>query len=186
MSSVQLVRHTPLRRLLISGIPGCGKWRFVRWLAAHGFDTAVSDDLFSRAGTTLLEVAWRQILPGGDVSVFVQQLTSWSAQVAVEFGFPIHVIHLIEELRDGGMDLWWLDGDRRKALEQWRITRPGQGDDAWQAQVSSLDAERGRIRRLYGDHVVTTLGADGFLLDEAGIWRQMFWDPLPSPRPVDT
>ena len=92
-------------RLFISGIPGCGKTTFARWLVAtQGFVRFPSGE-------------------EPEPATFLGELEAARASersVVIDWGFLSYAFDYVDQLLDSGFEFWWCDGDRPEAERVFR------------------------------------------------------------------
>ena len=153
--------------LLLSGVPATGKSTFGRYLAReHGF--AHYDLECHPRGWPHpdLKAAW-------EVSrqAFVAQLKQRHKRVALDWGFPVHCLPMVDELCAQGLRLIWFDGHRGRARAVFQ-ERGGLALTAFDAQVSAID-QAGYPASL-NCVVVQALSAKGTFMKSRTIERRVF------------
>lgn len=98
-------------RLLITGIPACGKSTFARWLAEHDYERFPTGEE-----------------PPPDLTTFLAELDLAlvrSDKVIVDWGIPAGVLSwaATEVIHKRGFEAWWFDGDRAASLQKFEERR---------------------------------------------------------------
>jgi hypothetical protein len=103
-------------RLFISGIAGCGKTTFARWLSdAQGYIRCPSGE---------------EPVPGtffGEIEAAIASERS----VVIDWGFLSYAFDYVDHLIALGFEFWWCDGDRQAAARVFyeRVGHPASNED---------------------------------------------------------
>jgi hypothetical protein len=111
--------------ILITGIPATGKSTFARWLAdEHGYVRCPSGEE-PNPSTFFADV---------------DRARDTSANVVIDWGFPLSQIKEVRSLIASGIEPWWFDGDRGVALQVF-LTRKGHPATKaeWDAQLRNIE-----------------------------------------------
>jgi hypothetical protein len=142
--------------LLLSGRPGAGKTKVGKWLAAHRGFTHIETDKDAEWKT------WGPLLWGSQnpevAAQVVAKARALGPKVIIEWGFQVHLLGCVGQLRDAGFDAWWLDGDE-EAAHQGYMKREGGPPvmGAYWAQANAIQEAWPQLECFYGDHVVWTV-----------------------------
>jgi hypothetical protein len=121
--------------ILLSGVPATGKSTFGRYLAReHGFahyDLECHPRGWPHPDLKAVWEASRQ--------TFVGQLKQFHKRVALDWGFPVPCLPVVDELRAQGVRLIWFDGDRNRARAVFQ-ERGGLALSDFDAQVAEIAA----------------------------------------------
>jgi hypothetical protein len=161
-----------MRAVLVCGIPGTGKTTYSKWLAQQkAFDHLEFDELLSGIGTPaqLQLIALLKTSP----KEFVHKLFTRRRSTVIDWGFPLASIALVRELQQGGIVVWWFDGDREAALQSFA----GRGTvslEAFRIQVGGIEKEWDEIKTIIGDRVIKAVAAGPIHLAPERIFVEMF------------
>jgi len=157
--------------LLIAGIPATGKSHFGQWLSRkHGY---VHIDVEKPDRLSLgLDATWNTILQPGGVSRFLAALRALRHHVALDWGFPPELLHVVREMRSEGLDIWWFDGDRARAREEFVKRGTGAVSDL-NVQMTNIDSQWVGIRDLFGPNRIDVLASSGQRLSPEEIWTRI-------------
>lgn len=145
-------------RLIIGGVPCCGKTRFGDWLRDHhGFAHA---DLEPR------RIASGPILPPQIHPELVPWLASLTSRIVVTWGFDpsAESFEVLRLFRDRGFIAWWFEGDFEIARRQY-VKRDGEkaAREFFDGQRRLLKGAALQIDKFYGPNRLTTLTKSGLL-----------------------
>jgi hypothetical protein len=158
--------------LLITGIPATGKSHFGRWLSSEHNYVHVDLEEAGRLESLRLGPAWNACFQTGDVSLLVAKLRALGPHVALDWGFPPEWLHVVRGIKGAGVDIWWFDGDRAKAREEFvkRGTVPVSDLDVQMAKIQSRGAE---IQDLFGPNRIDIIASNGQRMSPEEIWRHI-------------
>jgi hypothetical protein len=155
--------------LLIAGIPATGKSHFGQWLSReHGY-VHVDVEKACRLEILGLRATWDACFQSGDASPFVADLRALGSPVAVDWGFPPDLLHIVRALKREGVGVWWFDGDRARAREEFvkRGTVPVANFDA---QMPRIEFRWAEIRDAFGLNRIDVLASSGQRMSPEEIW----------------
>jgi hypothetical protein len=144
--------------ILLSGIPATGKSTFGRYLAReHGF--AHYDTECHPRGWPHPELkgTW-----DSDRPAFVAQLRQHHDRIALDWGFPVHCLPVVNELQACGVKLVWFEGDVVRAREAF-IQRGKFTVADFKNQVDAI--QKAGYPASLGSVVVPALSASGVFMD---------------------
>jgi len=154
--------------ILISGIPGCGKSTFGRWMeSAHGYrHVDMEHGGLDRDG---LHKVWDDYHSGSDTVSFPRALSTFKVPVILDWGFPVEFLPVVDRMKSGGVNLWWFDGARSAARELFcqRKTVPVENFDR---QVASISAHWDKIAAVFAGRIIKILSPDGSRLSHEVIY----------------
>lgn len=115
------------KKLLIVGIPGMGK-------------TKIGDYLALNCDFTHIDME-------GENQRRINDLENIEGNIVVTWGFVPNEgqIKFVEQLRDSGFKLMWLDGDRDAALREFTKRDSSRGEDYLSGQLEALKIQLKRI-----------------------------------------
>lgn len=147
-----------MKPVLLCGIPASGKSTYGRWMQAT--HDALFVDLEEPGALELagLRSAWDEVFAGGHAAFVARLLTTFHRPVVLAWGFPPRHLRIVAALKEAGMSLWWLDGDRDAARESFVA--------AAQVPVSCFDTQMGQITQnwraisdVFGERVIRSVHA---------------------------
>lgn len=153
--------------ILLSGVPATGKSTFGRYLAReHGF--AHYDLECHPRGWPHpdLKATWE-----ASRQAFVAQLKQRHKRVALDWGFPVRCLLIVNELRAQGVRLIWFDGDRSRARSVFQ-ERGGLALVDFDTQVADIDAAWYPMP--LNCVVVRALSAEGAFMEPRTIEHRVF------------
>lgn len=157
--------------LLISGIPGSGKSTFGRWLEeTRGF---LHVDMEARGlDRHGLRPSWEQFL--GDLSsqVFCGRLFDLPEPVALDWGFPVTCLLVVEALRRQGVRPWWFTGDRLFARINFLKTK-GPDPRPFDCQYADISAHWPAISPVFSDRIMRMVRQDGSCMPCDEVYREL-------------
>lgn len=144
-------------KLLISGIPCCGKTYFGDMLRdLHGFAHANLEERRTAGGTTV---------PPGSSFELPQWLASLTDNVVATWGFAPCPgwLELLNRFVDAGFTPWWFYAEPDVARACY-AEREGERKtiDRFDPQMQILQRAKHELDDFYGDRMVETLTADGY------------------------
>ena len=107
-----------------------------------------------------------------DVSRLVAALRALGPRVLLDWGFPPECLHLVEDLKERGVQLWWFNAQRGIAREEFIKRGTGHVAD-FDHQMDEIEMLREDIDEAFKPHVLTVLSADGRRMAPAEIWQQV-------------
>jgi hypothetical protein len=144
-------------KIIISGVPCCGKTFFGDWLRdQHGFAHA---NLEERAMPNALPI------PSPDMTV---ELPRWLASVAthvvVTWGFPpnAYCLDKITRFQDAGFTPWWFAAEYNVARARY-VALHGQQktEESFDPQIQLLEQAQAELTAIYQNYSIETLTAAG-------------------------
>lgn len=159
-------------QLFVSGVPGCGKSTFGRWLAQQkGFvHVDMERDGLDQHG---FRQAWNKFCGGGEAQSFLSAVAAHPSSVILDWGFPLHCIQLVQRLKDAGLKVFWFEADRLASRDHF-VRRGTVPADRFDSQYAAISAHRAEISSLFGGNIIETLRADGTRLPDEDIFARMF------------
>jgi len=144
-------------KIIISGVPCCGKTHFGDWLRDnHGFTHAnlegrKVDATFIRPPSISLDLPdW---------------LASLASNVVVTWGFPPNpqCIDIIKRFQATGFTAWWFDADHTVARSRYIIREGLENTERFfDPQIQKLKQAANALAPLYLQHRITTLTEAGY------------------------
>ena len=159
-------------QLFISGIPGCGKSTFGRWLAEQKQFTYV-DMEHDGLDTNGFRPSWEEFCNGTDIESFVAAIRAHPSSVVLDWGFPPSCLHLVQRLKDVGLRMFWFEGDRL-ATRYYFVRRGTVPVSAFDSQYAQISSHWPQIEPLFGDNIIKTVHTDGTRLSSDVIFTQVF------------
>ena len=155
------------RLLVVCGTPCAGKTTLGQWLERNHDWLFINHDSRRGADESIEEAAWWRGVLSGSLQEFVSIVRSGERDIVVEFGFPIHLLPLVQQLREAsGVQLWWFQGDRFLARDlfvkrnaAWIETgeRPPIPIAAFDNTIAFQRGTWDRIRPLFRHRTIETL-----------------------------
>lgn len=160
------------RHLFISGIPGCGKSSFGRWLEdrkgyAH---IDMEHDGLDRYG---FRSAWESFYSNQDPTGFLALLEKNDRPLALDWGFPPGQFPVVQRIKDIGVKLIWFDGDRLSARNLFKGGN-SISVEQFDKQFAAISEYWGRIEDIFGNNIIKVIQSDGTLFSENTIYTQIF------------
>ena len=161
-------------QVVVSGIPGCGKSTFGRWLAQEKqfIHVDMENDDLDKHG---FRSSWDTFFAGTDGASFVSAIQSHPSSVVLDWGFPPVYVDMVQRLKDAGLKMVWFDGDRLSARHHF-VARGTVPVSAFDSQYAQISLNWPKIEPIFGDNVVKAARSDGTLLDPEMIFEQVFGD----------
>jgi hypothetical protein len=180
---VSAMRQLP-RVLILWGVPGAGKTTFADWLVDNkGFIRIDSDS--GGAGNSKAAMAWRAFLNRSGTPEAFMKVARYSQQpIVLEFGMyaTLGAIALLEQLRQAGAEVWWVDGDRDEAFEAWKLEnrKSGRtfdiGERKWGQVVGTISETWPHLAAFFGSNIVRTIEAGPVHVLPTETFAAMFGD----------
>lgn len=156
------------RLLVLCGTPCTGKSTLGEWLQRdHGWIFINHDFRRDLSDEPPEETAWWSAIFAGSMDQFIEFVAAGGRDVVVEFGFPIQLLPLVEQLRQSGhAQLFWFQGDRYLAREtffkrnaDWAASglRPPISMAAFDNTIAFQRATWNRIRPLFRHRILVCL-----------------------------
>jgi hypothetical protein len=163
---------TSHRLIFLSGIPASGKTHFGRWLAReHGFIHVEFEDKTVRACLGL--AAGRNALKGcGNADPLITAAQNLGPRVLFDWGFPPSWLFAVARFAELGAELWWFDGDRVRARQDF-VQRNTGVLDAFDRQLLRITQSWSEITALFGRRQIDVLSANGERLHAESIRAAM-------------
>jgi hypothetical protein len=158
--------------LLIAGIPATGKSHFGRWLAREHEYVHVDIEEAGRLESLRLGAAWNACFQTGDVSLLVAELRALGPHVVLDWGFPPEWLHVVREMKGAGVDIWWLDGDRARAREEF-VKRRTVPVSALDVQMTKIQSRWADIQDLFGSNRIDVIASNGQRMPPEEMWRRI-------------
>jgi hypothetical protein len=156
----------PPLKLLICGIPAVAKSTFGRWLQkTHAFSfleleaTPNEEDSLDANG---LRQPWERFWRGEDLTTFPEALFAGRSALAVEWGFPVNLLHVVVALQRAGLVPWWFEGDRFVARSYFKL-RDRRPIELFDHQVAAICSTWCSIDPVFADRIVRVAKPDGSL-----------------------
>jgi dephospho-CoA kinase len=146
--------------LLITGLPGCGKSTFVRYVRDRlGWNLLILEEL---PPGDALQRLWLQGLQCGTAQAFVRALHSDPRRAIVEWGFAVDdpCLAMVKSMKGHGMRVVWFECPDDVARARF-VTRGTVPEAAFDAQVAAIRQNCARIMEEIEPDVVDLLNPDG-------------------------
>jgi hypothetical protein len=157
--------------LLVSGIPGSGKSSFARWLGKNKGYLHVDFD-HGDLQRHNLEGLFYELESSGSQQ-FIIELVKRDVPVCLDWGFPPHCLRIVRRLVDAGVEPWWFDANPEVAKKHF-LSRGDVSETAFDEQIANIKAAQPAIMELFGEHVISTLNADGTHVSGEQIYAEIF------------
>lgn len=159
-------------QLFVSGIPGCGKSTFGRWLEAEK-NFAYVDMEHDGLKTHGFRQSWDRFYDGTDTKTFIQALQTHPSSIVLDWGFPPSCVPIVQRIKDAGLAMIWLDGDRLSTRHYFaqRGTVPVSEFDT---QFANICKHWSAIEPLFGSNIIKVVHADGTRLSLDIIFTRIF------------
>ena len=158
--------------LLVAGIPASGKSHFCRWLAREHQFVHVDVEEHGRLAALGLERIWEETFSDDDPTNLIAALRALGPRVVLDWGFPPNWLHVVQDFKDSGADLWWFDADHGKARDEF-VRRGTVPVAALDAQMNAIRSNWEDIRELFDPNILLVLGPDGRRMEPDAIWSTM-------------
>lgn len=158
--------------LLVAGIPATGKSHLGRWLAREQGFVHVDVEEAGRLRAVGLERVWQETFTEDDGSSLVAALKSLGPRVVLDWGFPPNWLHIVEDFKDGGAELWWFDADHVEARDEF-VKRGTVPEAALDHQMNAIRWNWDDIHELFHPNILLVLGPDGRRMEPEAIWESM-------------
>jgi hypothetical protein len=147
-------------KLIISGVPCCGKTHFGDWLRdEHAFAHA---NLEQRAGAI-------PMTPPNMSENLPAWLGSLGAKVVVTWGFPPNetCLKMIARFRDAGFTPWWFNADQAVARARYTTLYGNQKTQKlFDPQMVRIAQAKPDLDGIYQGHTIQTLSNEGYTSTE--------------------
>jgi len=155
--------------ILLSGIPATRKSTFGRYLA-HEHGVAHYDMECHPRGWPHPELKEKW---DSDRAAFLAQLRQHHDRIALDWGFPVHCLPLVSELRGLGVRLIWFDGDVARARDAFQHRGNEKGPiENFDHQVAAI--QNAGCPASLNCVIVPALSASGVFLDPRQIESLVF------------
>jgi hypothetical protein len=160
---------TDLRLILLSGIPATGKTFFGRWLAReHDFIHVEIEDKSVREALGI-ERGWDALKDYRKPGPLITTIKHLGPRVVFDWGFSPAWLFVVSRFGQRGAELWWFDGDRARAREEFRMRKPG-ALDAFDRQLSRITRSWTGIDAVFGRRQIEVLSPSGERMPPESIW----------------
>jgi hypothetical protein len=159
--------------VLLAGIPASGKSHFGRWLEEQRGFLHLDVEKDGRLASLGLEGAWTRCFEMQDVTTFVSQIRGMDRPVVVNWGFPVHCLEIVKQLKSQGLVPWWFSADPAQAEREFRK----RGDvqlAAFQRQMAAISQHWNAIEAVFRPNVMTTLDSLGSRRGPEELFESMF------------
>ncbi len=145
-------------KIIISGVPCCGKTHFGDWLRdQHGFAHANIEPRPMPAPPPVCPPDMSDALP--------RWLALLGREVVVTWGFPpnAYCLDKIARFRDAGFTPWWFAAEYGVARASYLALYGQQATEAcFDPQIQRLQQAQAELNAIYLNHSIETLTADGY------------------------
>jgi len=158
--------------ILLAGIPAPGKSFFGTWLSDQQHFVHVDVESPGRLQSLGLDVAWQRMFEQHTAGPFVEVIGNLGPRVVLDWGFRPDWLHLVEDIRDSGVQLWWFDGDRKRARQEFvnRGTGSLADFDHQMAQIGFLWDD---ILEAFQPNILQVLDSAGIRMAPGEVWRHI-------------
>jgi hypothetical protein len=104
---------------------------------------------------------------------FIARLLEREQSTVIDWGFPPSNLAIVRELQEGGVVVWWFDGDREAARQSF-VDRGDVSIDDFQRQMKNIETSWLQIKELTGNHVINAVGAGPMHAASDRIFEEMF------------
>jgi hypothetical protein len=156
--------------LLLSGIPGSGKSSYGRWLVGNKGYIHLDFDQGDIEKHGLAKLFGE--FASGRSDQFIAALLKKDAPICLDWGFPPSCLPIVQRLADAGVDAWWFEAEAQLAKKHF-LHRGTVSEAAFNEQMTNIDASRGAIMKVFGQHIVHALKPDGTHVSCEEIYAQM-------------
>jgi hypothetical protein len=144
-------------KIIISGVPCCGKTHFGDWLR--------DNHRFTHANLEIRNANPLPVTPPDISGELPRWLSSLATNVVVTWGFPPNpaCLGLIQRFRDAGFHAWWFDANHATARNKY-VTREGiQRTEAFfDTQIQRINQAALDLDALYQHNTIETLTEHGY------------------------
>jgi hypothetical protein len=163
---------TRQRIIFIGGVPATGKTYFSRWLLReHGFTHVELEEKCARDGLGLTH-PWDVLRNHGDPHPLMAAVRRLGSAVVLDWGFPPAWMFCIQGFADGGAELWWFEGDRARAREEF-AARASMPLHYFDRQLAKINRWWPEIAATFAHRQLHVLGAGGERLQPELIWAKI-------------
>ena len=163
---------TQPRVILVAGIPAAGKTSFGRWLShQHRFIHVELENRAVRDGLKLAD-PWRLLRDRRSRGPLIAAVMGLGPSVVLDWGFPPAWLPAVKHFGDCGAELWWLDGDRARAREEFIACR-AVPVDCFDRQIAKIDRWWSEIAAIFGMRRLYVFDRRGSRMAPEHIWAKM-------------
>jgi hypothetical protein len=170
---------TDLRLIFLSGIPATGKTFFGQWLAREHDFIHVEIENKSVRETLGIDVGWDTLKAHRQPGPLIKAVKHLGPRVVFDWGFPPGWLFVVSRFAERGAELWWLDGDRARAREEFGMRTPG-ALGAFDQQLSRVTRSWSGIGAVFGPRQIEVLSPSGERMPPESIWATMNQDAASS------
>ncbi len=126
-----------------------------------------------------IHTAWDDFLMrSGRATDFIRAVNRQNRPMVFNWGLPMCNLFVVAAFQAEGVEAWWLRGDRthaRNAFVAREQKKPGGGSPValFDAQMAEIDRHWLLIERLFGEHPIDGLQADGSQREPADMWKEL-------------
>src|SRR5262249_46598677 len=139
------------------------------WAQNHGYDHVDVDApawFEARRAFTVLNAC----LVANSATAAARILGTLESQVVFDWGFPPEQMSVVQKLGDAGAHLWWFDGDRARARQEF-IKRDTVPIECLDIQMPKIERAWEQIKSLFNPQLIDVLAADGRRRSPEEIWE---------------
>jgi len=149
--------------IFLSGLPGCGKSHFGRWLAQEQGYLHID---FEKDHAMLLRDFPTQLFRFIDIRTpepLIEALRAKGAPVVFNWGFPMSYLDVAEELGRLLIPVWlWAEPARAKASFMHRADVP---EAAFDRQMAAISTHSSKLESIFGPRRIQSILSDGAKVD---------------------